>query len=251
MRLLFMFVCMCCLMPGRGSCQDGARNKGNAFAFNISYAYQLPAADLSQRFGANSNVGMGFEYITDGSDFILGLQTGFLFGNEVKTDVLAGLRTVEGYIIGNDRVVADIQLRQRGFYIGGMVGKLLPLSVKEPRSGLRFTLGTGLLQHKIRIQDDAQRPVAALADEYKKGYDRLSNGLAFNGFLGYQMLSLDGRINFFVGVEATYAGTRNRRSFNFDTRSADTRQYNDVLLGLRAGWIVPFYVGKSAREIYY
>lgn len=246
-----MLVCMYCLLPGRGDCQDGARNKGNAFAFNLSYAYQLPAADLSQRFGASNNVGMGFEYITDGSDFIFGLQTGFLFGNVVKTDVLAGLRTEEGYIIGNDRVLADIQLRQRGFYIGGMAGKLLPLSVKEPRSGLRFTVGAGLLQHKIRIQDDAQRPVAALADEYKKGYDRLSNGLAFNGFLGYQMLSLDGRINFFVGVEAIYAGTRNRRSFNFDTRSTDTRLYNDVLFGLRLGWIVPIYVGKSAGEIYY
>jgi hypothetical protein len=251
MRLFIMCLCLLCLLPGRGDCQDGARNKGNAFAFNISYAYQLPAADLSRRFGANSNVGIGAEYITDGSDFIFGFQSGFLFGNVVKTDVLSGLRTEEGFIIGNDRVVADVQLRERGFYIGGMAGKLLPLSIKEPRSGLRFTIGAGLLQHKIRIQDDAERPVAALSDEYKKGYDRLSNGLAFNSFLGYQMLSLDGRINFFIGVEAIYGATRNRRSFNFDTRSTDTRQYNDVLLGLRVGWVLPFYVGKGAREIYY
>lgn len=231
--------------------QDDARNKGNAVIFHISYAFQFPALDLNQRFGSNSNVGIGTEYITGQSNLIFGIESGFLFGNEVKTDVLAGLRTNEGFIIGNDRAVADIGLRQRGFYAGAMAGKLFPLSQKEPRSGLRLTLGAGLLQHKIRIQDDPQRAVAPLAPEYKKGYDRLSNGLAFNGFIGYQMLSKDGRINFFAGLEGCYGATQNRRSLNFDTRIRDERRYNDVLIGLRAGWILPFYMGKAAREIYY
>ena len=239
------------LLSSQAFGQQDVRNQGNAIAFHISYAFQFPAMNLSERFGYNNNVGLGFEYITDENNLIFGIKTGYLFGSEVKIDVLSGLRTEEGFIIGNDRAIADIQLRQRGFYMGAMVGKLFSLSEKEPRSGLRLTLGAGLLQHKIRIQDDPVRAVAALAPEYKKGYDRLSNGLAFNGFLGYQMLSIDGRLNFFAGVEACYSSTQNRRSFNFDTRSRDERVYNDALIGIRAGWILPFYVGKSARAIYY
>ncbi len=231
--------------------QDNARNRGNALAFHISYGFQLPAADLAERYGFNNNVGIGTEFIAEKTNLIFGFESGYIFGNEVKTDVLSGLRTAEGFIIGNDRGIADILLKQRGFYVGGMVGKLFPLSVKEPRSGLRLTLGMGLLQHKIRIQDDPQRAVAAISGDYKKGYDRLSNGLAFNGFAGYQMLAMDGRLNFFVGLEACYGTTQNRRTFNFDTRSQDTRRYNDALIGVRAGWILPFYLGKAAREIFY
>lgn len=231
--------------------QDGARNKGNAALFHISYAFQLPAGDLSERYGSNTNVGIAAEWMTDKTNLIFGLESGYIFGNQVKTDVLAGLRTAEGFIVGNDKGIADIPLKQRGYYIGGMAGKLFPMSAKETRSGLRLTLGAGLLQHKIRIQDDPERGVAALAGDYKKGYDRLSNGLAFNAFAGYQMLSNDGRINFFIGLEACYGMVQNRRSFNYDTRTQDTRRYNDALIGLRAGWTLPFYVGKASGEIFY
>lgn len=239
------------LLTWSSQAQDDARNVGHAVAFHISYAFQMPVADLSERYGSNNNVGLGLEFITDKSNLILGLNTGYLFGDQVKTDVLAGLRTAEGFIVGNDKGIADIVLKQRGFYAGALVGKIWPLGVKEPRSGLRTTLGAGLLQHKIRIQDDPQRAVAALSAEYKKGYDRLSNGLAFQGFIGYQILSKDKRINFYVGAEACYGTVQNRRSFNFDTRSQDTRRYRDGLIGLRAGWVLPIYTGKAAREIFY
>jgi hypothetical protein len=231
--------------------QDDAKNKGNAIIFQISYAFQYPSLMLKNRYGNNNNVGIGMEYILDKSNIILGWQSGYLFGQTVKTDVIAGLRTAEGLIIGNDRGIADIQLYQRGYYVGAMVGKLFPMSTKEPRSGLRITLGSGLLQHKIRIQDDPQRPVGALSGDYKKGYDRLSNGLAFNGFMGYQVLSKDGLINFYLGLEAIYGNTRNRREINIDTGVKDTQTYQDMLIGIRAGWMLPFYVGARSREIFY
>lgn len=231
--------------------QDAELNKGNAFVFQIAYGFQWPAADLADRYGMNNQVGLGAEFITEKSNLIFGIESGYLFGNQVKTDVLAGLRIAEGFLIGNDRAIADILLKQRGFYMGAMAGKLFPTSVKEPRSGLRVTLGAGLLQHKIRIQDDPQRLVASLTDEYKKGYDRLSNGLALKGFMGYQMLSKDRRINFYAGIDACLGFTRNRRSLNFDTRMQDLELYQDVLLGLRAGWMLPIYTGKAAREIFY
>jgi hypothetical protein len=245
------FLMLLCTVATPTLAQEGAKNQGNAIIFQISYAFQSPSLMLKNRYGDNNNVGIGTEFMLDKSNIILGWQSGYLFGQTVKTDVIAGLRTAEGLIIGNDRGIADIQLYQRGYYVGAMAGKLFPVSSKEPRSGWRITLGSGLLQHKIRIQDDPQRPVGALSREYKKGYDRLSNGLAFHGFLGYQMLSNDSRINFYLGLEATYGHTKNRRALNFDTGEQDTQTYRDMLLGIRAGWMLPFYVGAKSREIYY
>jgi hypothetical protein len=93
--------------------------------------------------------------------------------------------------------------------------------------------------------------VPQLTGNYKKGYDRLTNGLAINEFIGYQMLSTNKRVNFYFGFEFTQGFTQSRRDFDFDTRSADTQKRFDSLMGIRAGWILPFYVGKGAAEIYY
>ncbi|MEL7120151.1 MAG: hypothetical protein AAFO07_11940, partial [Bacteroidota bacterium] len=207
--------------------------------------------DLEVRFGQFNAVGSSFEILTPESNFIIGLTGSFIFGTDVRTDVLANLRTTEGLIYGNDRNVADIQLRQRGFYIGGTLGKIFSLSKVNPRSGIKALLGVGLLQHKIRIQDDPNTSVPQLSTDNKKGYDRLTNGLAITQFLGYQYLSTDGRINFYLGLEAMQGFTASRRDFNFDTMSQDTENRLDASIGVKVGWILPFYMGKKAAQIYY
>lgn len=238
---------------------DGARTAGTAaqdraapppaLLFHLSYAFQLPGGDLADRFGHSFSLGSGLEYLT-ASNWIAGLQGQYFFGSQVQMDVLSGLRTPEGFIYGNDKSVADIQLRQRGFYVGAVVGKLLSLSADNPRAGLRLTLSGGLLQHRIRIQDDPISGVPQLSGDYKRGYDRLSNGLSLQQFIGYQLLSPDGLVNFYAGIELTQAFTENRRPFNFDTRQAESDRRTDLLFGIRLGWILPFYLRK-ANEIYY
>lgn len=225
-------------------------NEGDGILLNFSYGYQLPFEDLEERFGNNGVVHTGVEYWTR-NNLIIGLEGSFQFGSRVKQDVIAGLRTQEGFIIGNDRDVADVQLRQRGFYAGGLVGKLFPLLENNSRSGIRATLGLGLLQHKIRIQDDPQRDVASLTTELKKGYDRLTNGLALSQFIGYQHLANDRQLNFSAGVEFIQGFTQNRRSFNFDTQMQDTQMRLDVLLALRVTWVLPFYLNETAGDIIY
>ena len=144
-------------------------------------------------------------------------------------------------------------LNPRAIVIAGAhVGKLIPVGFSNPRSGLRLTVSAGLLQHKIRIQDDPLSFVPHLDDDYKKGYDKLSNGLAFTEFVGYQLLSTNKRINFFAGFEFTQGFTMNRRAFDFDTRQQDTANRVDLNVGFRVGWVLPFYVGQRAsEEIYY
>ncbi len=231
--------------------QDGRLNKGHALLPHISYAVQEPGGDLIDRYGTNFNIGLGIDYLTSEKNWILGFAGGYIFGQDVKTDVLAGLRTPDGNIIGNDRSYVDIQTRQRGFYAGMHVGKIISLSSLNPRSGIRFTVGAGLLQHKIRIQDAPFTSVPQLSDKYKKGYDRLTNGLALQQFIGYQLLSANRLVNFYAGFELTQGFTRSRRDFDFDTRQKDDADRLDLLFGFRLGWILPFYFGQEADEVYY
>jgi hypothetical protein len=229
-----------------------ALNRGNAFLFNLSYGFHQPGGDLSDRFGDHYSIGSGAEWMFDKGNWIVGGSFNFYFGNEVGENSLAPLFNDQGFLIGNDRQYANIRLRMRGFYAGLTLGKLISVGLPNPRSGIRVSVSTGLLQHKIRIQDDPVRRVPQVSDEYQKGYDRLTNGLAFTEFIGYQILSSNRRINFFAGFEFTQGFTMNRRSFNFDTRQQDTSSRLDLDFGFRVGWMLPFYVGKRAsEEIYY
>lgn len=235
----------------QGQSDTYAENKGNAILGKISVGWQMPGGHLQDRFGNSLSVGGGVDFISGKGNWILGAEFNYLFGTLVKQDVLASLRTPQGAIIGNDRDYADIQLRERGFYTGLLVGKVFLIPSRENRSGIRFTVGAGLLQHKIRIQDDPVRQVPQLLGEYRKGYDRLTNGLAFSEYIGYQILSNDGKINFTAGFEFTQGFTQNRRTVNFDTMLPDTTERLDLLYTFRVTWVLPFYFGKGTEEIFY
>jgi hypothetical protein len=250
MRVLFILF-FCFLMSLPGVAQSGVQNEGAAILLGLSYGGHIPGGDLQERFGGNLSPALQLDYMTDKQNWIFSIQGSFQFGSEVKTDVLANLRTAEGFIIANDRAVADIQLRERGFYLGVSLGKLLSLSSTNYRSGLRIDVGAGLLQHQIRIQDDPVRTVAPLTGDYRKGYDRLTNGPALREFIGYQYQSLDRRANFFAGVELIQGFTQSRRDFDFLLQQKDTAKRIDLLTGFRIGLILPFYVGQNPDNIYY
>lgn len=224
-------------------------NRDPALTFALAYGYQIPGGDFAERFGSSfylsSQIG-----ILNKNNWSLNLDGGLLFGDRVKEDVLAPLRTQEGNIIGNDRALADIQLRARAVYLGLNLYKVLVISDAYPRSGIRLGIGSGFFQHKIRIQDDPQRAVPQLTEELKKGYDRLSNGWYISQFVGYQYLSNDRRINFYAGFETMQAFTQNRRSINIDTGMTDTKNRLDATFGFKVGWILPLYLGLG-EEIFY
>lgn len=234
--------------------QRNAINTYNVITLNMSYGFHNPAGDLSKRFGANFSIGGGLDLITEKKNLIFGLKGNNLFGNTVKEDVLASLRDRDGFILGSigagQATYAEVFLRERGLYVGGHFGKLLTLSKKNQRAGLRLTFGLGLLQHKVRIQDENNN-ADQLKGELIKGYDQLSNGLAFEQFIGYQQLNRKTGINFFAGFELTEAFTKNRRSVNFATQNPDLENRFDVLLGFRIGWSFTFYIGERAEDIRY
>ena len=216
----------------------------------FDYGFQLPEGDLAQRYGLFNRLGTGVEYILKNQGWQFGLNASFLFGTEVKEDVLASIRTPEGLIYGNDKTFAEIRLRGRGWYLGAVSGKLFPLSKKNQKSGLLVKLGIGLLETRVRIQEDPMRFVPQIAGERKKGYDRLANGLALSQFIGYQSLDLQNRINFYAGLELIQGITESRRALQFDLLAKDQNQYFNFLWGLKVGWVLPLYFRK-ASTIYY
>lgn len=216
----------------------------------MEYGYQLPGGDLQDRFGTSTSLGGKLELLLK-NNWAFSVDGYFSFGRIVKEDPLTPLRDSDNVLIGTNFSQASILLRQRGFYLGASVGRLFSISKKNKRSGIKIELGVGLLQHKIRIQDDPESFVPILSGDYKKGYDRLTNGLALRQFIGYQYHSRNRLINCYAGFEFTEAFTQNRRSYNFDTMAADETKRLDILTGFKIGWILPFYIGETAEDIYY
>lgn len=209
--------------------------------------FYTPAADLAERFGPMAQVGFEVSYQLK-SGWVLGAGGGHIFGNNVRErDIMSNIATPNGDIITEDGVFENYRLRPFGWSIYGRVGKVFPLFGPNPNSGLLIDLGVGVMQHKIWIETP-RLASPQLAGDYKKGYDRLTNGLSLNQFIGYQHLSNKKLINFYVGFDFHQGFTQNRRTVNFNTGLADTRNRLDMLVGLKVGWILPLY-GRESKEI--
>jgi hypothetical protein len=219
-----------------------------AWCVDAGYGAHLTAGDMANRYGAANYLHGGLHYKTNKLWFY-GIDGGYFFGQETKEDPLSILRTPDGHILGKDREYARISMDERGFLIGALVGKIIPLSQKLPESGIRTSLTVGYMQHSLRIQDDAGQ-VPALADNYKMGYDRLTGGVHVTEFLGYQIVDTKGYINFFGGLESTQGFTRSLRIWQTDLRRNDTSSRVDVLFTARVG-ITLAIRKRKANEIYY
>jgi hypothetical protein len=241
---LLIFLCLGCVSAI-------AQNSKGALVVNLSYAAQLPGGDLADDFTTNLNIGLGVQYITK-DKWIFGTEASAMFGGDLKQDVLANMRTEEGEIINDNQSFAIVFLEGRGFYGGVLGGKLINVVKKYPNSGIRLTGGVGVLQHKIRIQDRTGG-LTQLQGEYLKGYDRLTNGLAFTEFIGYQHVSNNNLINFIAGFELTQGFTKNRRSWDYLEMKRLDEPRIDLLNGLRVGWVLTLggKSGYDADEIFY
>lgn len=249
MLCCFLVVCFGCRWAEPLEAQSAPKREDAAILFQLGYGPQLPLGDLSDRFGSSWAFSGSLDWLLSERTLQLGLQTQYFFGTNVKEDVLSGLRTVDGFIIGNDRSPADIQQRMRGIYVGLRLSTMLHQSDNR-RTGILLRLGAGYLQHRIRIQDDPERTVNQLVGAYRQGYDQLSGGPAFYQFIGWQQLNPQGSVNFYIGLEAWQAFTQPLRDFNFSTLQATTGNRFDALLGIRLGWILPFYL-SNPDTIYY
>lgn len=205
-----------------------------------SYAYQLPSGDMALRFGANNNVGLSacrkFK-----SNYMLGMEGSFLFGNEInESNLLRGVLNSDGQVIDRYGQPSTVFLYERGYTIMAYAGKIIPVAGPNPNSGLLIKVGGGYMRHKVRIETQINE-VPQIEGEYLKGYDRLCAGPAALLFFGYQHISSNRLVNFMVGFESTLGFTRSLRPYNFDTGPAESGTRFDGLNGFRLGWSLPIY----------
>ena len=216
-------------------------------SIEFGIGFQSPGADLGKRFGTCNNLEFGLAY-KHKTNIQFSAQGNFIFGNRVKErNILSAVETSTGDLINNGGELTNIIYDMRGFSIFGNIGYVFPVFSPNPNCGILIRTGVGILQHKIKL-DYRDGDVPFLDEEYRKGYDRLSNGLAFNGFVGYQYLSNMRLINFYIGFDYIYATTTNKRGFNFDS-GPDNKQRTDKLTGVKLGWILPLY--KSVPNDFY
>jgi hypothetical protein len=221
----------------------GINEKGNSpmgFLIDFSYGVQLPMADMTENFKYNFALGGKVQYILS-NNLAFGLVGDWQFIDDIKTDVVANLREEEGFLVDKFGQLGDVQLGQRGFFLGASVSYLIPISKNYRRSGVEVRFEGGYQQHWVRIEVLGGE-VAGLTPEYKKGYDRMTTGPAFRQYIGYRHLDRNRLLNFFGGFDFMQAFTQNRRGFNFDTGRADTRNRIDMLVGVRVGLTLPLYI---------
>lgn len=237
-----------CSLPAQGLA--GVQNADKGVMFYLGYGPFVSAGDLADRFENGWAMDGGVSYLLKSSAWEFGLRAQYGFGSNVREDVLAGLRTADGFVIGNQRNPANLQLRQRQLFVGPTLGYTFQVG-DNPRAGFHLKTSVGYFYHRIRIQDDPSQGVEPLQPEKKGGYDRLTGGLAIHQFIGYQQLSIDNVLNFYIGADVTAGFTTALRSYDVPTGSVPSDAGRlDLVLGLRAGVIVPIYRGEG-REIYY
>lgn len=215
----------------------------------LSFSYQLSAGDMVKRFGNSSSIQLNCDFKTK-KQWIFGFNGSYFFGKDInEKGIFDSITTQEGNIISQNGEFADIRLYERGFTFSVTAGRLFTLKKPNPNSGIIVNIGLGFIQHKIRIETIGNN-VPQLSTEYKKGYDRLSNGLLLTENLGYLYLSNNRLVNFYFGFECMQGFTKNRRSFDFDLMKQDTKKRLDVLYGGKVAWILPLYK-KAPQPFYY
>jgi hypothetical protein len=214
---------------------------------SASYGYYLSGGDMNKRFGNNSSIQLNVDFKTR-YNWIIGINGSYIFGKTVKESLFDSIASPNGYIIDKLGGFADVRLYERGFTTSVTLGRIFPFKKPNPNSGIVFNIGLGFIQHKIRIETIGNN-VPQLSKEYKKGYDRLSNGFLLSQNLGYMYLSNNRIANFYFGLECMQGFTQNRRSYNFDEMKQDTEKRIDIFYGAKVSWILPLYK-KAPKEFY-
>lgn len=223
----------------------------NTKLLDFRYGFQAPAGDMQDRFGGSNILGAGIESINQKTKLFYGIEGGFFFGNTVKEDVLTQLRSYDGNIIGINGETGDVNLKERGFYMGVHAGKIFSTTDKKSSfTGIRTQLGFGLLQHKIRVQDNLKN-IVPLNKEYLQGYDRLTNGPAFHLAIGYQYDSPYNNFHFKIMGDMMAGQTQSRRDLDYATGTYLSHVRSDVLFGINIAYVVEISRTRTQETIYY
>lgn len=246
---LYYFLMTCLFLATTARAQKGLfkntkleARKG--FLLGANGGFDMPGADLANRFGNGYRLGPSMHYKTK-KNWIVGVKFDFTNGDQIKEDSLfAGIKDNSGTLINQDGLRLGVNTYRRGFMTGLEAGRIFNTSKTNSDNGILIMTGIGFMQHKILIQDKGES-ILSIRGDYKKGYDRLANGIYVEQYLGYMYLSNNGLINFHIGLDVAVGFTQGRRDFLYDVRRAGDEKRTDIMFGLRGGWYLPMFKRKS------
>lgn len=253
MRVKFIILCSLWILgfpisqQAQVSLQDSSIRLG---VFRIGYALTIPGQEWSNRFGTSHSINLegGIQF---SNRLVLSLEGGYLFGGNITEEgILSSIRTPSGLLINNNGTLSDVNIRLDGFHASLMAGVVLPvIPTHTPNSGIFIQAGPSFLQHKLgfNIQGD---PVAALAGDSKRGFDRLTTGWGLKGRMGYQFYDKQGFVNISLGISYAIYQSSPQRGINYDTGEITGEKVNDSALGLFLSWNLLFYK-RAPNKVYY
>jgi len=223
----------------------------HGFILNGNGGYDFPGGDMAQRFSNSWRIGPALMYKTS-SNWMFGAKFDFITGRNVNEDsLMINIRDkYETYnqnlfqFINNDGQRIGVPVYQRGYAVGLTAGKIFNTSKSHPDNGIVALTTVGFMQHKINIFDQG-KSIMSLRGNYLKGYDRLSNGIFVEEYIGYMYFSNNKLINFTLGADLLVGFTQGRRDYLYDVMRPDNAKRLDVLMGIRAGWFIPMFKRNS------
>lgn len=217
----------------------------------LHYGASFTSGDLVKRHGFLNHVGAFGGYKTK-NNWIVGGEASYLFGGDIRVSGLFDhLVDEKGTITDQNGDIATVLVYSRGLTANTRIGKILPILNPNPNSGIYLSLGAGFLAHKIRVETQ-DHVVPQLELNYRKGYDRLTQGFNISEFIGYSFMANQGFVNFYGGFYFQQGFSYNQRDIFFD--QPDTPVSQDMMLdlqyGIRFAWLVPVYKRKP-KEFYF
>lgn len=216
---------------------------------NSNYTFNISQADLAERFGNFSSLGISLTYKLYNNLTFTG-RVSTLFGSRVKEvgmlDSLLGESEEHIDVNGN---YASVALAMRGTQWDFMVGKILRTG-KNPNNGIWLQAGFSYIQHRIKFE---YQPgvLPQLDDDMFKGYDRLSGGGGPLTSVGYHHISANRTVSYYANWQFGFYSTQNLRGFNYDTRQAITSRRRDWVQSINLGIILPIRPKTQSKENLY
>ena len=255
-KILFLaFVLVPIFSKAQNTSKEKATEANQIWNIEFKTAYDVPLADMATRFGNSFRLGVGAKLKTK-NNWTFGFEHTFIVGGKVKEPgLMQNIMTEKGGIINIFGEVLNPGIFQRGYMTGIQAGKILPYLSPNANSGLTVQTGLGFMQYKINIFDRENNlgPLLKVPDtdlDYKKGYDRLTNGIYLKQFVGYTHYSDSKLINFVTGIDFVYGFTQGRRDFLYDVQKPGNEKRQDLLIGATFTWVIPLYK-KNVEETYY
>jgi hypothetical protein len=231
---------------GQASIKDSSINM---MWVSLNYSFFTTHEDFAKSYEQANTINIGFVYKMK-NNFLAEVNTGILFSNRIAdTTILDNISTSGGYLINGQGQLEAPRFELRGFHSNISIGKIFPVLSPNPNSGICIKAGVGYIQHRTLIEFDVG-PLYQLDEDYRKGYDKLTGGLAFNQFIGYYYFGNRDYANFHFGFNIIEANTQSLRSYNFNEMRADTDKHFDLLIGFNVGLNISLFE-RAAESVYY